>query len=62
MSSVQLDTNSLLYFILHQAKRDGPSVIFIDEIDAICSQRGTKNEAECSRKVKCEILIQMDGT
>lgn len=50
----------LVRALFQVASQKEPSVIFIDEIDSLLSQR-TENENESARKIKTEFLVQFDG-
>ena len=45
----------------HARKNVGRSIIFIDEIDGLCRRRNS-NEQEQTRRIKTELLKQMEGS
>ncbi|GFR02938.1 vacuolar protein sorting-associated protein 4B [Trichonephila clavata] len=54
------ESEKLVKNLFEMGRQHKPSIIFIDEIDSLCSSR-SDTESESARRIKTEFLIQMQG-
>ncbi|KAF7989948.1 hypothetical protein HCN44_008622 [Aphidius gifuensis] len=54
------ESEKLVKNLFELARARKPSIIFIDEVDSLCSSR-SDNESESARRIKTEFLVQMQG-
>jgi katanin p60 ATPase-containing subunit A1 len=61
VSKYRGESEKIVRCLFEAARHIAPSVVFLDEVDALVGSRGESGEHEASRRLKTEIFSQMDG-
>lgn len=54
------ESEKLVANLFQLAREKAPSIVFLDEVDSLCSARGD-NESEAARRIKTQFLQEMQG-
>ncbi|XP_026750091.2 katanin p60 ATPase-containing subunit A-like 2 [Galleria mellonella] len=55
------ETEKIIKVLFEMASYYSPSIIFIDEVETIASDRSASGEHEASRRMKAQLLTELDG-